>query len=151
VPRRGVLTAAERSSLFALPESESEFARIFTFGESDLTRIRRRRGDANRLGFAVQMALLRFPGNGLATDGRAPSRLIELAARQLEVDSRVWPTYAGRVETRREHLIELRSYLGLRQFGLPEFRETVAALVEIALRFDKGSLLVQHAIERLRR
>ncbi|WP_428997391.1 DUF4158 domain-containing protein, partial [Pseudomonas aeruginosa] len=37
-------------------------ARHYTFSESDLSIIRQRRGPANRLGFAVQLCYLRFPG-----------------------------------------------------------------------------------------
>jgi hypothetical protein len=47
--------------------------------------------------------------------------------------------------------LELRSYLGLRPFGLAELRETVAAVAEVALRSDKGTILARHAVETLRR
>ncbi|MGR9727026.1 DUF4158 domain-containing protein, partial [Escherichia coli] len=41
--------------------------RYYTFNDSDLSLIRQRRGDANRLGFAVQLCLLRYPGYALGT------------------------------------------------------------------------------------
>jgi TnpA family transposase len=55
-----------RSSLLALPDTEDEFIRHYTFSEADLSLIRQHRGDANRLGVAVQLCLLRFPGRAAA-------------------------------------------------------------------------------------
>ena len=68
MPRRSILSAAERASLLALPDTEDELIRHYTFSEPDLSLIRQRRGDANRLGVAVQLCLLRFPGQGLLPD-----------------------------------------------------------------------------------
>ncbi|WBL64718.1 DUF4158 domain-containing protein [Thauera sp. WB-2] len=59
MPRRSILSAAERESLLALPDTKDELIRHYTFSESDL--IRQRRGSANRLGFAVQLSYLRVP------------------------------------------------------------------------------------------
>ena len=36
MPRRSVLTAAERDSLLALPEAKDELIRLYTFSETDL-------------------------------------------------------------------------------------------------------------------
>ena len=62
MPRRSVLTPAERSGLLAFPNTDDEFVRYYTFSESDLAAIRQRRGKHNRLGFAVQLCYLRHPG-----------------------------------------------------------------------------------------
>ena len=53
MPRRSILSAAERDGLLALPDSDDELIRKYTFSQADLSLIRQRRGDANRLGFAV--------------------------------------------------------------------------------------------------
>lgn len=68
MPRRSILLASERDTLLALPDSQDDLIRYYTFNESDLSLIRQRRGDANRLGFAVQLCLLRYPGYALASD-----------------------------------------------------------------------------------
>ena len=57
MPRRSILSAAERECLLALPDAEDELIRHYTFGEPDLSLIRQRRGDANRLGVAVQLVV----------------------------------------------------------------------------------------------
>ena len=65
--RRPLLTEEERRLLFGVPDDPDALARHYTLrplgpGSSSAGR----RGDANRLGFAVQLALLRHPGMGLA-------------------------------------------------------------------------------------
>ena len=62
MPRRSILSAVERDSLLALPDSKDELIRHYTFSESDLAIIGQHRGMENRLGFAVQLCYLRFPG-----------------------------------------------------------------------------------------
>ena len=63
------------------------------------------------------MCFLRFPGLVLGENERPPDRLLNLVARRLGVSILAWDIYAQRDETRREHLIELLSYLGMEQFG----------------------------------
>jgi TnpA family transposase len=65
MPRRSILSNLERDALLTLPNSDDELIRQYTFDEADLALIRQRRGNANRLGWAVQLCLLRFPGQGL--------------------------------------------------------------------------------------
>ncbi len=80
MPRRSILSAAERESLLALPDTKDELIRHYTFSESDLSIIRQRRGPANRLGFAVQLCYLRFPGVILGVDEPPVPPLLRLVA-----------------------------------------------------------------------
>ena len=59
MPRRSILSAAERESLLVLPDSKDDLIRHYTLSDTDLSIIRQRRGPANRLGFAVQLCYLR--------------------------------------------------------------------------------------------
>ena len=62
MPRRSILSAAERQGLLALPDRRDELIRRYTLSEPDLAIIRQRRGAANKLGFAVQLCYMRFRG-----------------------------------------------------------------------------------------
>lgn len=148
--RRSILSATDRASLFALPENRDDLIRFYTFDESDVALIRQRRGDANRIGFAVQLALLRYPGFALANNMELPAPIIEWIAQQVRGDPNAWAKYGQRDETRREHFLELRTYLGLAAFGLPDFRFLVRTLTGIAMQTDKGLLIAEHALEALR-
>ena len=44
MPRRSILSASERDTLLALPDSQDDLIRYYTFNESDLSLIRQRRG-----------------------------------------------------------------------------------------------------------
>jgi TnpA family transposase len=151
VPRRSLLSSAERQSLLSYPDSEEDLIRHYTLSDADQSLIRQRRGNSNRLGIAVQMCLLRFPGQGLLPDADVPSFLLQWIGKQTGVDTACWPQYAGRAETRRDHLLELRAYLGMEQFGLRHYRQASSAIGELAMQTDKGIVLAGALIEHLRR
>lgn len=54
MPRRSILSAAQRENLPALPDTEDDLIRYYNFSETDLSLILQRCGPANRPGFAVQ-------------------------------------------------------------------------------------------------
>ena len=151
MPRRSLLSVAERQSLLSYPDCKEDLIRHYTISEADLSLIRQRRGNANRLGIAVQMCLLRFPGQGLLPDADVPSFLLQWIGEQIGVETDFWPQYAERAETRREHLLELRAYLGVEQFGLRHYRQASSSIGELAMQTDKGVVLAGALIEHLRR
>ena len=55
---RQLLTEEERRLLFGIPHDADSLTRLYSFTRSDHALLIDRRGDANRLGFAVQLALL---------------------------------------------------------------------------------------------
>ena len=150
MPRRSILSALDRDKLVALPEDDDELIERYAFTELDDSLIRQRRGDANRLGFAVQLCLLRYPGFPLGTDMPVSVPLFHWVARQLQVDAASWVDYGLRADTRRDHLRELRSYLNLSPFGLSDFRSVVHDLTELGLQTDTGLVLARRALEIVR-
>jgi TnpA family transposase len=108
MPRRYILTASERV-LVAIPTDETALIRLYTLSEQDLSVIKQRRGDANRLGFAVLLCCLRYPGYALPAGEDPPHTFLTMISAQLGVEPEIWAEYAGREETRREHLSELRT------------------------------------------
>ncbi len=151
MPRRCIISAAELDSLLALPESPGNLIQHYSFTESDLSLIRQRRGDANRIGFAIQFCLLRYPGYALAVDMQVPDPIIQWIFRQIQTDATAWSEYGVRDHTRREHFQELRAYLSLSLFGLPDFRKLAHSLADLAKQTDKGRVLAVQALSTLRR
>lgn len=150
MPRRSILTPTERASLLAFPTIEEEIIQHYTFNESDISVIRQHRGGHNRLGFAIQLCYLRYPGCVLPTDTQPSEALLSMVARQLRLDPALWPQYARRAETRREHLSELQAWLGLTPFGTSHVRHFVHHLSELAKQTDRGVVLATSLLEVLR-
>jgi len=73
-----------------------------------------RRGAANQLGFAVQLALLRHPGMGLAHMEEPVGVLVEWLAAQLDIPAAAFAAYADRPQTMTDHALLLARTLGLR-------------------------------------
>jgi len=65
MPRRSILTAAERETLLGWPEAQAELIRHYALRATDLAIVRQHRGAANRLGYAVQLCYVRHPGVAL--------------------------------------------------------------------------------------
>ncbi|HNL98909.1 MAG TPA: DUF4158 domain-containing protein, partial [Accumulibacter sp.] len=151
MPRRSILSAAERESLLALPDTKDDLIRHYTFSDTDLSIIRQRRGPANRLGFAVQLCYLRFPGIFLGVDQAPSLPLLKLVADQLKVGVESWDDYGQREQTRREHLVELQTVFGFQPFTMSHYRQAVHTLTDLAMQTDKGIVLASTLVEHLRR
>ena len=59
--------------------------RHYTLSDADLAMIRRCRGDHNRLGYALMLCYLRYPGRPLRADERPPAALVAFVAEQIDV------------------------------------------------------------------
>lgn len=151
MPRRSLLSAAQLDSLLAVPTSEEEIRRHYTLDDRDLSHIRQRRGTHNRLGFAVQLCCLRYPGQPLAADTTPPDRLLAYIAEQLRVPATAWEVYARRDETRREHALELQALFGYQPFTLGQYRHCRKMLTELALQTNKAPALAEQLLELLRK
>jgi TnpA family transposase len=150
MPRRSILSAAERESLLALPDNRDDLIRRYTLSQSDLSVIRQRRGSANRLGFAVQLSYLRFPGVVLGVDESPSPPLLHLIAGQLKIPVEHWAEYGDRAQTRREHLVELQTIFGFASFTTAHHKLAVQELTETAMQTDKGVVLATALIDKLR-
>jgi len=107
-------------------------------------------GNHNRLGFAVQLCYLRYPGFALPTDAEPPASLLNIVGRQLRIEPDAWPQYAQRPETRREHLLELQAWLNLAPFAAADHHRFVHQLAELAQQTDRGLVLAEALVELLR-
>lgn len=150
MPRRSILTPTERTSLLAFPTTEESLIQHYTFSEQDLSVIRQHRGGHNRLGFAVQLCYLRYPGCAIPTDAQPPKPILNMAAKQLGLNPDLWPQYAQRHETRREHLLELQAWLGLTPFRASHVRYYVHHLSDLAQQTDRGLALATALLGMLR-
>ena len=116
--RRQLLTTIELERLLAPPTDEAELIRLPSFSEHDLALIKQHRKDSNRLGFAVQLCYLRYPGSVLEEGAEPAPSLLKQISTSLKIIPEQWKNYAMRPQTRWEHLLELYQYLGVRPFSV---------------------------------
>ena len=147
---RELLTELQRLSFHAPSSDERGMVRHYTLSAEDLALINCRRGDPNRLGFAVMLCYLRFPGRILQQGEQPPAAICAFVAEQLGLDAAHFGDYAERDQTRREHVLEIQADLGLRPMTRAMYRDVAAWLLPTALATDHGPTLVTAVLEELR-
>src|SRR6266567_634653 len=95
------LNPEQRHELTHIPPdlSDREIARYYTFTEKERELINRRRRASNRLGFAVQLALLKFPGRTLMEVKEVPRPVLAAIAEQVGVPVSAFTSYGERENT----------------------------------------------------
>jgi hypothetical protein len=150
MPRRELLTEPQRLAFTEAATDERSMVRHYTLGEEDRALIDRRRSDSNRLGFAVLLCYLRFPGRVLQEGEQPPAAALAFIADQLDLDPESFGDYADRDQTRRAHLAEIQSTMGYRLFDRVTYREFASWLLPTALATERGVTLTSVVLEELR-
>jgi TnpA family transposase len=149
--RRDLLSPAQRAQLLALPADPRQIAALYTLTPADLALVARHRGAPNRLGFALQLCFLRYPGRAWAPAEDVPPPLLRFVADQVGAAPDRLNAYAQRDETRREHLATLLTTYDWRTFGREESQALSAWLGTLARTTDQGLALVRALLGELRR
>ena len=137
MPRRHILSARHRSALLDLPTDEASLLRHYILADDDLIHIDRRRRPENRIGFALQLCALRYPGRMLAPGEAIPLAVSAFLGAQLGIVGDALVRYAVRRQTRQQHMEVLRGIYGYRTFlgqgaAARAFREWLLAEAEQA-------------------
>ena len=101
--------------------SREELDRMFFLEDADRALIAKRRGDHTRLGLALQLTTVRFPGTFLPDPLDVPTVVLERLAGQLQTaDPSCVKRYTERRTTPFEHREEIKAAYGLREFSEAE-------------------------------
>ena len=151
MPRRRALTEAQLTNLLALPVAEPDLVRQWTLSDGDLAAVNQRRRDRNRLGFALQLCALRYPGRRLRPGELIPAAALRFVAEQLGTHPDALASYAIRFQTRYEQLGDLRSAFGFADLTPALRREFLGWLLPVALATTSAPGIAQALMEELRR
>ncbi len=105
-----------RYGWYAGEPSPAQLARYFHLDDEDSDLVAERRGDRNKLGFAIQLATVRFLGTFLPDPTEVPRGAVAYVAAQIGIsDTSCLEGYRGG-ETRWDHAAEIKGRLGYRDF-----------------------------------
>lgn len=106
---RELHTPEQRLGFMSIPGKISEFdlGSYYTLSQHDIGIIKRRRRDHNKLGSALQLCVLRFPGWSLLDVHDIPVSALDYIAKQLNIDAREIQQYADREQTKHEQMTGL--------------------------------------------
>ena len=89
----------------------------YTLDDDDLSHIRERRRPENRLGFALQLCALRYPGRILHSGELISKEILSFIGAQIGITGDALLSYAARRQTRQEHMNALRDIYGYKTFS----------------------------------
>lgn len=142
---------------FSEEPNEAQLARYFLLDEADTAFISERRGEQNRLGFALQITVARFLGTFLTDLTVVPQNVKIFVANQFSIKNiNVLSGYAQRDNTRWEHMALIRDKYGYHDFGSPPWPFRLSRLLysrawvsneRPSLMFDFATAwLIQHKV-----
>lgn len=148
---KAILSPGQRAVLFVpSPTNRETIERIYALGVDDMTLLARRRRPENRLGCAVQLCYLRYPGRALLPQEPPLVEILKILSGQLGCRVNDFTAYAARPTTLREYRSEIERYLGLRSFGRNDLRNMLLLGIEGTTSTDRGMVIVTGMVERLR-
>ncbi|UTI43919.1 DUF4158 domain-containing protein [Niallia sp. RD1] len=147
-----LLTADQRAEFVKIPDemSKQELETYYTFSQFDMEIIKRHRRDHNRLGFAVQLCVLRYPGWSLTDVEPIPDYVLHYIAKQINANPDSFSLYAQRDPTKHEHMEEIRQVYGYQNFSVSTYRELAQYLLKHALQNGNSMYLLRTVQEELR-
>ncbi|WP_096203138.1 Tn3 family transposase [Bacillus sp. FJAT-45350] len=148
---RELLTSEQRQALMQIPEDEWVLGTHYTFSKRDLEIINKRRREENRLGFAVQLAILRYPSWPYTHIKSIPDSVIHYISKQIGATPSSLSLYPQRENTLWDHLKEIRSEYDFLTFTLKEYRMTFKHLHQLAFENGDAIHLLHECIDFLRK
>lgn len=80
MPRRERLSQVQRTAFVGVPTDREGLLLRYTLGTDDRALVAAKRSDGNRLGFTLQLAYLRYPGQTLSPETETPAELVTFLA-----------------------------------------------------------------------
>jgi hypothetical protein len=109
----------EHYGRFTADPSTEELARYFHLDDSDRAVIAEKRGDHNRLGFALQLTTVRFLGTFLDNPTSVPAAVLQTLGKQLTINAAESLADYAQAKQRFEHAERIRIDYGYRAFNQP--------------------------------
>ncbi len=143
------LTAEQRANYgrYTSEPTSEDLTRYFYLDDSDYQRIMNKRGEHNRLGFAIQLTSLRYLGRFLDDCAKVPNKVVDVVARQLEIADTTCLSMYNDQRQRLRHIEEICQHYGYHEFHDPlvGFRFTRWIYTHCWTGTDRPSVLFERA------
>lgn len=150
MPGRIPMTERQRAALLALPDSEAMVVRHYSLDTHDLDAIATARTPATRLGYALQLCCLRYPGRHLRQGELLPAVLLDHIAEQVGVDAQVIADFARRMPTRYDQLAAIKARFSFQDLTRPLRAEMIHWLEGAAMGIVDGRVLLDRLLAEMR-
>lgn len=150
MPARISMTGPQRDAILALPDDEAMIVRHYSLNANDLAAINGARSPETRLGYALQLCCLRYPGRHLRRGELLPAVMLDHIAEQIGVDAEVIADFARRTPTRYDQLLAIKAHFGFTDLTKP-MRATLRGWLETeAVGLINGHVLLGKFLDELR-
>lgn len=151
MPRRMILTDAERQNFLALPTDDDTLIRHWSLDDDDRRLLETRRRADTRLGLALQLCALRYPGRLVQRGELIPEGALAFLTEQLGIDPDALSTFARRAPTRYEQLAVLRQRYGFSELSHSLRADLLAVARGVAVVSTKDKYVVAALADEMRR
>ena len=150
MPARIPMTGKQRAVLLNLPTHEEDVVRHCTLTADDLMAIGRARTPETRLGYALQLCALRYPGRHLRRGELLPAAMLDYIAEQIGENPDLLADFARRAPTRYAQLEGIKHRHGFRDLTHPLRTEIASWLDREAIGVTDGLILLNRTIAHMR-
>ncbi len=150
--REILLTPEERLKITEILEDVDKLTiiRYYTFSESDIKIINNCRGSHNKIGFALQLGILRHKGWTLKNSTVIPKSILEFVCKQLNIKQMEYHYYFQVPQTNTNHLDEIRKKYNYTYFNDESENCYLEKLKIMAVENEEPLFLVEALINYLR-
>lgn len=148
--RRLSLLKEAWANLIAAPAEDRSVGQHGTLTPEERDAVAIKRTPANRLGFALTLIYMRFPGRLLKAGEDIPLPLLDFVADQVDADPEDLKAYFKRGQTRREHMGQIMTQFGYVSFNNKHARNLILWLKPKAGEETKQEILLSALIGELR-
>lgn len=147
-----LLTNQERELITQIPAdiSNNEIIKYYTLSKNDLEIIGKRRNDYNKIGFALQICLLRHKGWTINNYGYIPESIIQYVSKQINVKPKETNKYLRSERNVVFHLREICNNYKYRNFQKKDHTEIKNFLSGCIIENDNCFFLIEKMIEKLK-
>lgn len=144
------MTKRQRADLLALPGGEATVVRHYGLDANDLAAVATARTPATRLGYALQLCCLRYPGRHLRRGELLPAVMLDHIAEQVGVEAEIIADFARRTPTRYDQLSAIKTRFGFGDLSHPLRTELVTWLTVEAETVVDGRGLLDRLLAEMR-